>query len=72
MVVTKEEKDKTVPVWQRALLTLEEAGAYTGIGVNKLREMSDDDSCEYVVWVGNRRMFKRIKLDEYLSNAYSV
>lgn len=70
--MTKEEKDQVVPVWQRSLLTLQEAAAYTGIGINKLRVMSDSDSCEYIIWVGNRRMFKRIKLDEYLTDAYSV
>lgn len=70
--MTKEEKEQAVPVWQRSLLTLQEAAAYTGIGINKLRVMSDSDSCEYIIWVGNRRMFKRTKLDEYLSEAYSV
>lgn len=66
------EKEQVVPVWQKAYLTLEEAAAYTGIGINRLREMSNAESCEYVLWVGNRRMFKRRKLDEYLDNAYSV
>ena len=50
----------------------EEAAAYTGIGVRKLRGMTDEPTCDYVMWVGNRRMIKRRKLDEYLENAYSV
>lgn len=70
--MTKEEKMKAVPVWERATISLEEASAYTGIGINKLREMSDEDPCEFVLWVGNKRMFKRRKLQEYLENAYSV
>jgi len=70
--MTKDEKLQAVPVSDRCLLTLEEAAAYTGIGVNKLRVMSDHESCEYVIWVGSRRMFKRKKLDEYLEKAYSV
>lgn len=28
--------------------------------------------CNYVIWVGNRRMIKRKKFDEYLESAYSV
>ncbi|MBQ6481681.1 MAG: excisionase family DNA-binding protein [Anaerolineaceae bacterium] len=70
--MTIEEKRNAVPLWERVTLTLEEAAAYTGIGVNKLREMSDQKSCDYVMWVGNRRMLKRKKLEEYLINQYSV
>lgn len=66
------EKECIVPIWQKSFLTLEEAAAYTGIGINRLRELSNDESCSYVLWVGNRRMLKRRKLDEYLDNAYSV
>ncbi len=36
--MNREEKNNLVPVWERATITLEEAAAYTGIGVRKLRE----------------------------------
>ncbi len=61
-----------IPVWEKANLTLEEAAAYTGIGMHKLRAISDREDCGFVLWVGNRRMFKRRKLEEYLENAYSI
>ena len=61
-----------IPVWEKANLTLEEAAAYTGIGMHKLRAISDREDCAFVLWVGNRRMFKRRKLEEYLENAFSV
>ncbi len=70
--MTKYEKREIVPVWERAMITLEEAAAYTGIGVRKLRHMTDSPSCDYVVWVGTRRMIKRKKLDVFLERAYSV
>lgn len=70
--MTKEERKAAVPLWERATLTLEETAAYTGIGINKLREMSDEPGCEYVIWLGNKRLFKRRKLDEYLDGAYSI
>lgn len=70
--MTKEEKANAVPVWEKAMLTLEEAAAYTGIGVNKLRTMSDVPGCKYVLWVGSRRMFKRKMLEAYLEQSYSV
>ena len=30
---------KEVPIWEKSNLTLEEAAAYSGIGINKLREI---------------------------------
>ena len=33
-----------VPIWEKYCLTLDEAAAYFGIGINKLREMTDDST----------------------------
>lgn len=70
--MTKEEKLNIVPVWEKTTLTVEEAAAYTGIGTCKLRELSEDYDCSFVFWVGNRRMFKRKKLEEFIEKTYSV
>ena len=61
-----------VPVWEKLNLTLEEAAAYSGIGINKLRELSDDDNCPFVLWNGSKRLLKRRKLDEYLEKQFSI
>lgn len=61
-----------VAICEKYLLTLEEAALYTGIGINKLREMSNDENCDFVVWNGSRRMLKRKKLEEFLNAAYSI
>lgn len=63
---------KEVPIYEKSNLTLEEAAAYFGIGVNKLRELTDDKNCRFVLWVGSKRLIKRKQLDDYLSNAYSI
>ena len=34
-----------VPIWKKASLTIEEATAYFGIGMNKLRELTEDENC---------------------------
>lgn len=61
-----------VPIWEKSTLTLEEAAAYTGIGTQKLRDISADEHCEFVLWNGTKRMFKRKKLEAYLESAYSI
>ena len=53
-------------------LTLEEAADYTGLGLQKLRDISNDENCKFVLWNGRKRLFKRVKLEEYLDKAYSV
>ena len=55
-----------VPIWEKYCLTLDEAAAYFGIGVNKLREMSDEPNCQFVIFNGCKRLIKRRKLEENL------
>lgn len=45
---------------------------YSGIGADKLRELSDREDCEFVLWNGTKRLIKRKKLDEFLERAYSI
>ena len=65
-------KENPVPIWERTTLTLMEAVQYTGIGRDKLREISDREDCDFVLWVGNKRFLKREKLDEYIVKAFSL
>lgn len=62
----------SVPIWERAALTLEEAAAYSGIGQNKIREISNADNCDFVLWVGSKRMIKRKQFDSYISRNCSI
>lgn len=67
----KDEK-KSVPIHEKAILTLDEATSYFNIGENKLKSLSDDDDCPFVIWVGSHRRFKRKVLEEYLNSQYSI
>ena len=61
-----------VPLDVKPLLTLKEASRLTGIGINKLRDMSNERNCNYVLFVGRKRMFKREALLRFLEESYSV
>lgn len=65
-------KKNEIPIWEKSNLTLEEASAYFGIGINKLRQLSDDKNCRFVLWCGSKRLIKRKVLDEYLEKTYSI
>ena len=63
---------KEVPVWKKVNLTIEEAAAYFGIGQNKLRELTDDPTCKFVIYIGTKRLIKRQLFEQYLERAYTL
>lgn len=63
---------KEIPIWEKSNLTIEEAAAYFGIGRGKLRELTNDSDCPYVIWCGSKRLIKRKMFDKYLGNCYSI
>lgn len=65
-------KTMEVPIWQKSNLTLEEAAAYSGIGINRIRELSNSPECPFVLWVGSKRLIKREKFDSFTNGVYSL
>nr|DAK53252.1 MAG TPA: excisionase [Caudoviricetes sp.] len=63
---------KEVPIWEKAALTIEEAAAYSNIGIHKLREITDKDDSFLVLWVGKKRLIKRKALEKYIDQTYSI
>ena len=63
---------KEMPFWEKSNLTLEEAAAYSGIGVNKLRELTNEEGCEFVLWVGSKRLIKKQKFNDFIEKSYSI
>lgn len=61
-----------IPIWERRNLTLEEASEYFGIGISKIRELSNQENCDFVLWIGTKRLIKRIKFEQYLDAAKSI
>ena len=63
---------KEVPIWEKSNLTLEEAAAYSGIGVGKIREITNAKNCDFELWIGNKRLIKKRLFDRYIEGAYSL
>lgn len=62
----------TVAIENKILLTLDEASAYSGVGINKLRSLSDEPDCPFVLWNASKRMIKRKNLESYLLGEFSI
>ena len=63
---------KENPFWEKANLTLEEAAAYFSIGQQKLRDLTDNEDCDFVLWVGSKRLIKKNKFLKYIEEQYSI
>lgn len=65
-------KNGRVPIWEKSNLTIDEAAEYSGVGRNKLRELTDKEDCPFVLWVGSKRLIKRKEIDAFLNRMYSI
>lgn len=61
-----------VPIWEKSNLTLEEASAYSNIGINKIRSLTEERNCDFVLYVGNKRLIKRRLFDNYIEKCFSI
>lgn len=64
--------ESEVPIWRKSNLTLEEAAKYSGIGINRLRQLTENDDCSFVLWVGRKRLIKRRELDRFTDRSFSI
>lgn len=69
-----EETNQTIiPIWEKYLLTVEEAAVYFRIGENKLRQMiQHDKTASYLLWNGNRALIKRILFARYIDHLDAI
>lgn len=61
-----------VPIYQKINLTVEEAAAYSNIGLNKIRSMINDPSCTFSLYIGNRVLIKRKAFEQYLEKVNEI
>lgn len=58
---------KEVPIWEKMNLTIEEAIAYSGIGRDKLYELTRRPDCPFVLRNGRAILIKRKEFEKYNS-----
>ena len=64
-----------VPIWEKYMLTVEEATQYFGIGEKKIRsliaENSDSEFC-FTVQIGAKALINRHKFEEFLNQTTTL
>lgn len=61
-----------VPIEHKWLLTVKEAAAYTNIGENKVSELVRKPNCPFALFVGTKKLIKRVEFEEFLSKSLVV
>ncbi len=61
---------KEVPISEKYNLTLEEASAYFNIGIDRLREITNENKDEVVLMVGAKRLVKKSKMEKLLDRTF--
>ena len=57
-----------VPIWEKANLTIEEAAEYSNVGIHKIYELANKPDCDFVLFVGKKRLIKRKRFEKFLEN----
>lgn len=76
--ITPEEKPEEKKAYdlsklkEKKLLSVDEAAELFGIGRNKIRKISDDENCPFVLWIGSHRKIKREAFEKFLSEIQSA
>ena len=62
----------TIDIEKKPLLTIQETSRLYNIGEHKLRQITESDDCNFVLYVGRKRLIKRKQFDEYLARSFSI
>lgn len=68
---SKREKPE-VPIKDKLNLTIEEASAYSNIGINKLRELMNMPRCTFVICIGRKRLIKRREFEKFIESQVEI
>lgn len=65
--------ESKVPLWEKYILTIQEAAEYFHIGEKKLRKLVEERAnADFIIMNGNRAMIKRKLFEKYLDESASV
>ena len=68
MDTNNKKKVYEVPIYHKLNLTLKEAAEYSNIGITRLTMLVSEPNCPFVLRVGNKKLIKRHKFDEYINS----
>ena len=65
-----QQENKTIPIWEKINLRIEEASEYSNIGVSTLRVLLKEKGCPFLLMVGKKQLIKRKEFENYLKDKH--
>ena len=62
----------SVPVWEKMALTIKEAAEYSNIGINKIESLLNSPKCDFVLYVGRKRLVKCKEFERLISGRIEI
>lgn len=72
MAETDNNETLNMPFWLKLNMTVKEAAVYSNIGINRIDEMLKQPKCNFVLYVGNKKLVKRKEFEQYLSESVEI
>ena len=64
--------EEKVPIWRKTTLSIREAAQYSNIGINRIERLLKDPKCDFVLFVGSRKLVKRKAFEEFLAKTLEI
>lgn len=65
-------KNIEIPIWEKVTITKEEAAAYSSIGINKIDELMRNPRCDFVIYIGKKRLIKRKQFEKFIEKNIEI
>ena len=62
----------SVPIWLKTTLTIREAAEYSNIGINKIENLINGPNCDFVLYVGRKRLIKRKQFEQFIEKHFEI
>ena len=72
MVNENKSEVQKIPVWKKINLSVREAAEYSGIGINRIEKLLKEPNCEFVLFIGTKKLVKRSAFEKYLEKTLEI
>lgn len=66
------DNEQRVPIHLKLSLTIKEAAEYSNIGINKIDAMLKQPNCPFILYVGTRKLVKRLEFEEFIRRELTI
>ena len=63
---------ETVPIHLKMTLSIREASAYSGIGINKIDALLKQPGCDFVLYIGSKKLVKRLQFERFIDKSLII